>query len=78
MHTLLGPMFDHICRAATLQDAVYIQQTTGSRQKVVFCDYDPMPSIYSSEFLREQGTAPEMLTKEQRRVLASLFGPAIE
>jgi hypothetical protein len=78
VHTLLGPMFDHICRAATLQDAVYIQQTTGSRQKVVFCDYDPMPSIYSSEFLREQGTAPEMLTKEQRRVLASLFGPAIE
>lgn len=78
VNTLLGPAFDHIVRAATLQDAVYIQQTTGSRQKVIYCDYDPMPSIYSSEFLREQGASPEMLTAEQRRSLASLFGPYVE
>lgn len=78
VHTLLGPTFDHICRAATLNDAIYIQQTTGSRQKVIYCDYDPMPSIYSPEFLREQGASPEMLTAEQRRALATLFGPAVD
>jgi hypothetical protein len=77
-HTLLGPMFDHICRAACLNDALYIQQTTGSRQKIVYCDYDPMPMIYSPEFLREQGTSPEMLSGDQKRELAKLFGPVME
>jgi hypothetical protein len=77
-HTLLGPMFDHVCRAATLSDAIYISQTTGQKQKVVYCDYDPMPQIYSPEFLREQGMSPEQLTPEQRKVLASLFGPVME
>lgn len=77
-HTLLNIEFDHICRAACLNDAIYIQQTTGSRQKIVYCDYEPLPMIYSPEFLREQGASPEMLNREQRKMLASLFGPEIE
>lgn len=77
-HTLMNIEFDHVCRAASLNDAIYIQQTTGSRQKIVYCDYDPMPMIYSPEFLREQGTTPEMLNREQRKMLESLFGPEVE
>ena len=77
-HTLLSLEFDHINRAACLNDAIYIQQTTGSPQKIVYCDYDPMPMIYSPEFLREQGVKPEMLNGEQRKMLASLFGPIID
>jgi len=78
VHTLMNLTFDHINRAACLQDAIYIQQTTGARQKIVYADYDPMPVIYSPEFLREQGATPEMLNREQRDMLASLFGPEVE
>lgn len=77
-NTLLSIEFDHICRAATLQDSIYIQQTTKAPQKIVYCDYDPMPLIYSPEFLREQGTSPEMLNAEQRAMLETLFGPVVE
>ncbi len=78
VHTILGPTFDHICRAATLNDSIYIQQTTGARQKIVYCDYEPMPMIYSPEFLREQGATPESLNREQRLMLSRLFGPVVE
>lgn len=77
-HTVLGPEFDHVCRAACLNDAIYIQQTTGQRQKIVYCDYDPLPMIYSPEFLREQGASPDMLNRDQRKMLAGLFGPQVE
>lgn len=77
-HTLMSIEFDHVCRAACLNDAIYIQQTTGARQKIVYCDYDPLPMIYSPEFLREQGATPDMLNREQRKMLESLFGPEIE
>lgn len=73
-NTLLSIPFDDVCRAACLNDAIYIQQTTGARQKIVYADYDPLPQIFSPEFLREQGTAPEMLRPEHRKVLRQLFG----
>ncbi len=72
-HTLLTIEPDHVCRAASLNDAIYIQQTLGSRQKILICDYDPLPKIFSPEFLREQGTSPEMLNAEHRKMLKDLF-----
>lgn len=78
VHTNLTLEFDHVCRAATLNDSIYIQQTTGSRQKIVICDYDPLPMIFSEEFLRENGTNPERLNPTQRDMLRSLFGPEVE
>ena len=73
-HTNFCLEFDHANRAATLNDAIYIQQTTGSRQKVIYADYDPLPLIYSDEFLREGGFQPERLSKDQRRLLNEKFG----
>lgn len=77
-HTNMVLQFDHVCRAATLNDAIYIQQTTGSRQKIVFADYDPLPMIFSEEFLRENGTNPDRLNPAQREMLRNLFGPEVE
>lgn len=66
--------FDIINFAACLNDAVYQQQTTGVRQKMVFCNYDPLPMVFSPEFLREQGLQPRDLTPEQRTMLEDKFG----
>jgi hypothetical protein len=66
--------FDYLNFAACLNDAVYQQQTTGVRQKMVFCNYDPLPMVFSPEFLREQGLQPHQLTAEQRSMLSDKFG----
>jgi len=66
--------FDTINFAACLNDAVYNHQSTGDRQKVVYANYDPLPTVFSPEFLKEQGAAPETLTGEQRDMMEDLFG----
>lgn len=66
--------FDVLNFAACLNDAVYQQQTTGVRQKMVFCTYTPLPLVFSPEFLREQGLQPHELTVEQRNMLRDKFG----
>lgn len=76
-HTNFVMEFDHANRAATLNDAIYIQQTTGSRQKVIYADYDPLPLIYSDEFLREGGFQPERLSPDQKKLLREKFGAEV-
>ncbi len=66
--------FDVLNFAACLNDAVYQQQTTGVRQKMVFCGYDPLPMVFSPEFLSEQGLRPHDLTPEQKQMLIDKFG----
>jgi len=66
--------FDTVNFAATLNDSVYIHQSTGQRQKLVYATHNPMPRIFSPEFLREQGADPTMLTPEQRAAMEDLFG----
>ena len=66
--------FDSVNFAACLNDAVYIHQSTGQRQKLVFARYEPLPSVFSPEFLREQGADPKMLNREQRLMMETLFG----
>lgn len=66
--------FDTINFAATLNDSVYIHQSTGQRQKLVYATHNPLPKVFSPEFLREQGADPARLNAEQRGMMEDLFG----
>jgi len=66
--------FDDIVLAACLSDALYIQQTTSIRQKLIYATWNPMPKIYSPEFLRERGMENRPLTLQQKRDLRERFG----
>ncbi len=75
VYTMLSLDFDHHNRAACLNDAIYIQQSTGQHQKIVYADYDPLPQIFTKEFLREQGIdGVKTLTKDQRVMLRVFEG----
>lgn len=66
--------FDELCFAACLNDALYIHQTTGSRQKLIYCDYTrPGPRVFPSQYLAERGFDPQQLTPEQQRALVEKF-----
>lgn len=74
-HTCNTMEFDELCFAATLNDALYIHQTTGNRQKLIYATYSPdMPKIYPSGLLRERGFQNRTLTQEQRQIMAERFG----
>lgn len=67
--------FDKINFAACLNDALYIHQSTGTRQKLVYGDYDPLPVIFPSAVLREKGMeGVRDLTKEQVALRQERFG----
>lgn len=65
--------YDNVLFAACLNDAVY-QHQTDSRRKMVYASYDPMPTIFSPEFLRASGASPKTLTPQQREMLIDKFG----
>jgi hypothetical protein len=65
--------FDHLNFGACLVDACYVHQTD-KRQKVVFASYDPLPKIYPSFFLKEQGFETRQLTKQQEKFMQDTFG----
>jgi hypothetical protein len=65
--------FDKMVFAACLNDALYIQQTTGVRQKMIYAAYDPLPAIFPPEVLRERGLKAKILTQEQRLALEQRF-----
>lgn len=46
---------DHLNRAASISDSLYIHQSLGVAQKQIFCNYDPEPLIFPGEVLRERG-----------------------
>ena len=67
--------FDHQNMWACLIDALYIHQTTGSRQKLIYASYDPMPRRFPTDFLRERGFADiAQLDREARQRLEDKFG----
>lgn len=75
IHTCLNTEHDHLVMAACLNDAIYVQQTTGAPQRMVFGDYDPLPEIYTEEFLREQGIeAVKTLSSEGLKIRRENFG----
>lgn len=68
--------FDHANFAACLNDALYIHQTGGGQQRLVYGRHVPLPKIYPSEWLRERGFEVDMLGKEQAAVMQEKFSPA--
>jgi hypothetical protein len=68
-------VFDQMCFAACLNDALYTHQTTGNRQKLIYAVYaEPRPKIFPPSILRQQGIDAIMLTAEQRRAMVERFG----
>ncbi|MEM7203059.1 MAG: DEAD/DEAH box helicase family protein [Planctomycetota bacterium] len=65
---------DQLNFAACLNDAAYIHESTGTRQKMMFAGYDPCPVVYDPAVLRKQGLDPKRLTGEQMRLLEDKFG----
>lgn len=58
--------------AACLNDACYIHDTTGVRQKLMVLTYETPPAIYDHATLRRMGLDPQRLTGEQLKLLESL------
>lgn len=74
--TVNASEFDHQNMAACLIDALYIHQTTGTRQKAVYASYDPLPRMYPPDWLRERGFADVAALDERARAeLENRFGP---
>jgi hypothetical protein len=66
--------FDRQNFAATLNDSLYIHQTTGSRQKLMYATYDPLPIVFPAAVLRQRGFENRMLTEDQQSELNDRFG----
>lgn len=66
--------FDEVNFAATVNDALYIHQTLGTKQKLIYGGYDPMPKVFPSEVLREKGFNNKMLTDEVVSLRKQKFG----
>lgn len=74
--TLRSTDFDDMAFAATLAETLYIQQTTGSRYKLIVCGYNPLPVIFPTKVLEERGFEPPMLDSEAERELREKFSPS--
>ncbi len=73
MHTCHTLEFDHQNFAACLNDALYAHQI-GSRQKLVYGNYETRPLGWTSEFLKENGFQPKhMLTAAQEKLKTEIF-----
>lgn len=72
--TCLTTAFDRQYLSAALNDALYIHQTTGSYQKAVTAVFDPKPTIYPTEWLRENGFRTKLLNEDQKTLLTQTFG----
>jgi hypothetical protein len=66
--------FDDMNLAACINDALYIHQTTGSRQKLILATYNPLPKMFPPEALLERGIKAAVLDREQTRLLHERFG----
>lgn len=65
--------FDRLNFAACLNDALYIHQTTGNRQKLIYCNYDPLPKIFPYMVLQERGLQAKRLDQEAKKIMDSKF-----
>ncbi len=67
-------LFDHMNMAACLNDALYIHQSTGDKQKLIYANYDPLPKIFPPAVLYQRGLEVDKLTAEQEAMLTEKFG----
>lgn len=65
--------FDSLNFAACLNDSLYIHQTTGNRQKLIYAVYSPLPKIFPSAVLAERGLEPKMLSRDQQAMMKERF-----
>lgn len=65
--------FDKLNFAACLNDALYIHQTTGNRQKLIYCNYDPLPTIFPYMVLLEKGMQVKRLDRQAEKTIKSKF-----
>jgi len=73
--TLNSNAFDHQVMAACLNDSVYIQATTGNRQKLMMCSWNPWPKTFPSDVLVRYGLQPKILTGEMEQMRKDKFEP---
>jgi hypothetical protein len=66
--------FDRVTFAATLNDAAYISQTLGSRQRLIYATHNPVPRAVSFTVLHEWGTQAKQIGPEARSLLEGLGG----
>lgn len=65
--------FDWLNFAACLVDALYVQQTTKQRQKIVSCSYTELPKVVPPEVLRERGFHDVRDLDEEGKALLERF-----
>jgi len=66
--------FDHVLFGATLNDACYVHQATGNRQKIIYAKYVPAPKIVPFEVIAEWGAKPRELDMASKLLLNRTFG----
>ncbi len=67
--------FDHLNFSACLGDSLYLHQTTGVAQKLIYGNYDPTPLIFPQCVINERGFEATRLSREQEQLLVEKFGP---
>lgn len=72
--TCITTDFDVLAMAATLNDALFVQQTSGNRRKLIYAGYDPLPEIVPPALLRERGFQPKQLDRDGEKALQRKFG----
>jgi len=70
-HKDVSPI-DEMNMAASIVDSLYIQQTTGSRQKIIYCNWSPMPQLFPPSALRERGLK---VSRVEEKELKERFAP---
>jgi len=76
IYTDFAGEFDRGMFSATLNDSIYIHQTLGNRQRLVYATYDPIPQILPYEVLKAWGAlgSNSKTDKECQKLLKDKFG----
>ena len=73
-YTCNSNAFDYSVYTGTMIDSLYIHQSLGTRQKVIYATYDPLPKLTPREVLVERGLLEKQTTQAQERFLHERFG----
>lgn len=74
-YTCATSEFDDMLLAASLNDALYIHQTTGNRQKLIYATYAPhLPKVFPTAVLRERGFQNKKLSTAAQALMTDRFG----
>lgn len=74
-HVVMCDEWDYLNFAATLNSALYIHQTMGNRQKLIYASYSPPPKIFPANVLKERGVeSVSYLSEENEQIMREKFG----